>query len=100
MIAASEIQIAHPSAMQSLLMAQERIKALKAELKEWQDASPLEIIRARNPHMNMAAVLRKMERADAGLMPCLFGQDPHAESRAWGAWMQAEDALREASLCA
>jgi len=38
MIAASEIQIAHPSAMQSLLMAQERIKALKAELKEWQES--------------------------------------------------------------
>jgi len=38
MIASSEIQIAHPSAMQSLLMAQERIKALKAELKEWQES--------------------------------------------------------------
>ncbi len=38
MITSSEIQIAHPSAMQSLLMAQERIKALKAELKEWQES--------------------------------------------------------------
>jgi len=48
MIAASEIQIAHPSAMQSLFMAQERIKALKAELKEWQasyDKTLLEVLR-------------------------------------------------------
>ena len=48
MIASSEIQIAHPSAMQQLLMAQERIKALKAELKEWQasyDSNLLEILR-------------------------------------------------------
>ena len=48
MIASSEIQIAHPSAMQDLLIAQERIKALKAELKEWQasyDKTLLEVLR-------------------------------------------------------
>jgi len=48
MIASSEIQIAHPSAMQDLLIAQERIKALKAELKEWQasyDKTLLDVLR-------------------------------------------------------
>ena len=48
MIVSSEIQITHPSAMQQLLMAQERVAALKAELKEWQatyDSNLLEILR-------------------------------------------------------
>ena len=37
MIASSEIHFSTLTGLQKLMMAQERIKALKAELKEWQD---------------------------------------------------------------
>jgi len=42
------IQVSDPTPMRSLLMAQERIKALKAELKEWQasyDKTLLDVLR-------------------------------------------------------
>jgi len=62
-------------------------------IEEGQTASPLEIIMGENPHMNMAAILTRIERSDAKKMPTLFGQGPAMTVIAWRSYTLGEAAL-------